>query len=47
MSWMKQDQEEKAFIKGEKMIDLIVTIAVLIGCLKLFPKLYKEIHKLD
>lgn len=29
------------------MIDVIVTIAVLIGCLKLFPKLYKEIHKLD
>ncbi len=29
------------------MIDVIVTIAVLIGCLKLFPRLYKEIHKLD
>lgn len=29
------------------MIDLIVTIAVLVGCLKLFPKLYKEIDKLD
>ena len=29
------------------MIELIVTIAVLIGCLKLFPKLYKEVHKLD
>jgi len=44
---MKQDQEEKEYIKGEKMIDIIVTIVVLIGCLKLFPKLYKEIHKLD
>jgi len=29
------------------MIELIVTIAVLIGCLKLFPRLYKEVHKLD
>ena len=44
---MNQDQEEKTFTKGDKMINLIVTIAVLIGCLKLFPKLYKEIHKLD
>jgi len=44
---MNQDQEEKTFIKGDKMIDLIVTIVVLIGCLKLFSKLYKEIHKLD
>ncbi len=29
------------------MIDTIVTIAVLYGCYKLFPKIYKEIHKLD
>ena len=40
--------DRRLYDKGEiKMIDLIVTIAVLIGCLKLFPKLYKEVHKLD
>ena len=29
------------------MIDTIVTIGVLYGCYKLFPKVYEEIHKLD
>ena len=29
------------------MIDTIVTIGVIYCCYKLFPKVYKEIHKLD
>ena len=33
--------------KRVEMIDLIVTWSLLIGCLKLFPRLYKEVHNLD